>query len=295
MQRWFVAVGIWVGVALMMACGGQQTSPSTPSDPALDDPEAVDEEASAVSDGEKAIRAEDFAKARRIFEQIVGRTPNHAKAHHYLAVALEQLGDSVGAEKHYRQAIASSRALTDSVMNLTALLIDATRFREAEEILVKATQQHPGDRDLHLNLAYARLGLGDSKGATDSILQARERSAGDVEVLAQCADLFRRARALDQCVATLTEAIDLRAVGQLYASRALCKQANKDKVGAKADYEKAIALDPNSASAHFQYGQFLLDVEGNKDAAIQEFETCARLAPTSKCKQLADEARKGAK
>ena len=282
----------WLGTLLLAACGGPPSQSSTPIDIDLDDSQAIDVEAAEVAEGEKALRAENFSKAKQVFEEILARHPDHPKANHYLAVVLEQLDDVEGAVKHYRLALASPSPLNDSVMNLSALFIDAERFQEAVDILVPMIQRHPQDRDLQINLAYARIGLQDFDGAIAPISRARELAEGDIEVLSHCADLFRLAHSPKMCIATLDNAIKARPTALLYANRGLCKQANKDMVGAKADFQKSLSVDSNLAHAHYLYGTFLMTVEGNKSAAIKEFEACARLSPESNCKQLADEARK---
>ncbi|MCL2822622.1 MAG: tetratricopeptide repeat protein [Polyangiaceae bacterium] len=318
-----VFVGTLVCACGVWACGGPAAGTATPA-PA-DDPLAEDSEAGAVSDGEKAIQAGDFAKAKEILSGVVSRQPNHAKACYLLGVALENLGDPTGAEQQYRKAISLSPDLTEAVLNLTAFLVDAQRFEEAEKILVEATRRHPRDPDLHINLGYARLDQNNLSGARQAfdaalaisdtpsvrlglaelqlrakqpdvaiphIRSAKDRSSADVDILVQCADKFRRAGAPELCVDALDGAIKLRPIAELYVSRGTCKVMNKDTAGARADYEKAISIEPGNAPAHFQYGRFLLQVEQNKAGAIKEFETCARLAPQSDCQQWVERARK---
>lgn len=313
-------------VAALFACGGPSTQPGSPADVPPDQTDGAEDDGAAVARGEAAIQAKDFEQARTVFAEIVQRRPDHPKANHYLGVALEGLGDKAGAEKHYRAAIAAAPTLTDAALNLSALLIDAQRFDEAIVVLEASSKKNPKDPALHTNLAYARMGKNDNEGAIKAfrdalaivdnadahlgladLLIATDKKAEGIDeakkavalapdnpdILAPAADLFRKAGAADLCVDAFDKAIAKQPAAQLYASRGVCKQANRDTAGAKADYEKAIEVDPNFGPAHYLLGRHLLAVDRNRDAAIRAFEACARVAPQSKCQEAADQARKG--
>jgi Tfp pilus assembly protein PilF len=312
----------WVG--LLLACGGPPAEPATPVDGPGTDPASTPDDSDAVAEGEDAIKAQDFEKAKKIFGDIVQRRPDHAKANHYLAVALENLGDASGAEKHYRAALASAPTLTDAALNLSALLIDAKKFEDAAKVLSDTAKRNPKDPALQINLAYARMGMNDIPGAEaafaaalaindtadarlglaelqlssektnealPNIEKAMQLAPDNVDVLAMSAELFRKSRSAERCIAAYDKAIALKPVAQLYANRGVCKQMKKEMPGAKADYQKAIEVDSSFAPAHFLLGRFLLSVEKNRKAAIEAFEACAKVAPESKCAQAAEQAR----
>lgn len=314
-----------LGVGLMglaVACGPGPGPVSPANGP--DDPQAEDD-SGAIAEGEAAIKAGEFEKAKALFAGIVERRPDHPKANHYLAVALEHLGDKSGAEKHYRIALEHAPSLTDAALNLSALLIDAEKFSDAAAVLEQTAGKNPKDAALQINLAYARMGMNDAAGAesafraalaiaetadarlglaelqlaTDKVDEAIAnidkvvQGAGDnVDALAMSAELYRKAKAPQQCIAAFDKAIALKPVAQLYSSRGVCKQMNKDMPGAKADYQKAIEVDPQFGPAHFFFGRFLLTVEKDREGAIKAFETCAQVAPDSKCAEAAEQARK---
>jgi Tfp pilus assembly protein PilF len=315
----------WLGLVALFACGGPASQPAVPTGTTVQDPAGDEADAEAMAEGEEAIKTKDFVKAKAVFSAIVARKPDHPKANHYLAVALENLGDAQGAEKHYRAALAAAPSWTDSVLNLSALLIDSQRFEEAEKVLASSASRNPKDAALQLNLAYARMGNKDIEGAktafesalalADSpdvrlgladllvesgkydeakahIDRAVQQAPENLEVLTMAAELYRKARLPDDCIVAYDKAIALRAVSQLFSNRGVCKQMKKDNAGAKADYKKAIETDPAYAPAHFLFGRFLLTVEKNKKAAIEAFEACEKIAPDSKCKQAAEEARR---
>ncbi|MCU0690363.1 MAG: hypothetical protein MUF54_03085, partial [Polyangiaceae bacterium] len=114
-----------------------------------------------------------------------------------------------------------------------------------------------------------------------------------VQILATVADLLRQARKFSDCVAVLDKAIALRQAAELIAARGVCRRGNKDNAGAKADYQRAVDVDPAYGPAYFLLGQHLLQVDKNRAAAVSAFEKCAAVAPDSKCKEAAETAKKG--
>ena len=327
MKRPGMARLLWgLGVlGLFAACGGPAAEPAMPVDGPGDASAESQDDQQSVAEGEAAIKAQDFERAKEIFGEIVQRRPDHPKANHYLAVALENLGDTEGAQKHYHAALAAAPGLTDAALNLSALLIDAQSYEEAAKVLAASAKRNPKDGALQINLAYARIGMNDMTGAEEAfkaalsigdnpnarlglaeLMLATKRvdealenigaavaaAPEDVDVLAMSAELFRKARAADRCIATYDKAIELKPVAQLFANRGVCKQMNKDLPGAKADYEKAVATDGSFAPALFLLGRFLLTVEKDRDAAIKAFEKCAEIAPESKCAAAAEQAKK---
>jgi len=314
------------GAAMVWACGGPAAEPVTPADSPAEEPSGAPGDADAVAEGEAAIERGDFEAARRVFGEIVERRPDHPKANHYLAVALEQLGDRAGAEKHYRAALAAAPSLTDAALNLSALLIDGQKYNDAAAVLADTAKRNPKDPALRINLAYARMGMNDVAGAEAAFAAALEiadtpdarlglaelqiatkradealanidkamgAAPGNVDVLAMSAELYRKARAPERCITAYDKALAQKAVAQLFANRGVCKQMNKDMAGAKADYEKAVEADPQYAPGHFLLGRFLLSVDKDRKAAIEAFETCAEIAPDSKCAEAAKRAKEG--
>lgn len=318
-----VAVGGVLGLVCALGCGGTNppaNEPVAPSEPS----EGTRQDDGALEQAEDAIRASDFERVKTVCTQLVQREPNNAKAHYYLAVASENLGDKPQALSHYREALRVDASLAEAALNLSALLIDDSAFDEAVKVLDEAAKRNPQDAALRVNLGYARLGMNDLNGAEKAfddalgisdaadarlgmaelwlvqskperamphIGKAVELAPTQVQVLVTAAELYRKSHAGAECVAAYDKAIEQKPIAQLYANRGVCKQINKDSAGAKADYQKAIEVDPNYGPAYYLFGRYLLSVEKNKKAAIEQFEHCAKVAPDSQCKQAAEQAK----
>src|SRR5687767_4683572 len=106
----------WFGcAALALAFGCSSTPP--PAAPDEPPPSLEEDEPSGDSEGFKAgtdaIAAGDFEKARGIFEKIAGEQPSNAKAHFYLGVAQQNLGQGEPAAQSYERALELDPKLTE--------------------------------------------------------------------------------------------------------------------------------------------------------------------------------------
>src|SRR5690606_37865213 len=122
-----------------------------------------------------------------------------------------------------------------------------------------------------------------ASGATDKGLAELDKLAGSesVEVLASVADQYGRAKAFDRCASTLDRALGKQQAAELFVKRGLCKHDNKDEAGAKADFEKAIELEPTSAKGYYYLGQSLKAMK-DKKGAKKAFQKVIELEPNGK-------------
>src|SRR5690606_11672900 len=127
-------------------------------------------------------------------------------------------------------------------------LFDLGRAQEAAAALEPVAS---ASEDPSLRFVYAQALL--AAGSTERALAELDRLAESesVEVLASVADQYGRAKAFERCIRTLDKAIGIEGAGELYVRRGLCKHDSKDEKGAKADFEKAIEVEPNSPKAYY--------------------------------------------
>lgn len=286
----------WGGFALVVLAFGCSSAPpqqaKTP-DPPLEDspanakPEKVLAASSAkVQQGIDAIQRQDFAAAKSVLTEAHAEAPKDAQAAFYLGVACEGLGDLGSAEKHYRSAHELDPQLVDASANLSAILLDGGKNKEALPIIeqgLKAAPKHPellvnhaialeaeGKRDealaayakavvarpdaADLRLAYAELLAGQDKKA-EALEQVRAAAkTDDPKLLAAVAEAFGRLKAPADCVSVLDRALKSTPTAALQVRRGICRHGAGDDAGAQADYEAALKLDPRFAAAHYYMG-----------------------------------------
>jgi Tfp pilus assembly protein PilF len=98
--------------------------------------------------------------------------------------------------------------------------------------------------------------------------------------------MLGRLKSWDDCAKALGNAIAIEAASELYVKRGLCLHGKDDEVAAKADFEKAIELDPKSAKAHF-YLAHNLRAKGDKKGAKAEFKKVIELEPSGQMSEAA--------
>lgn len=82
-------------------------------------------------------------KAKWHLEKTISLDPEFADVFDFLGVTFQVLGDYKSAEKHFRQAIPLDFEFVESRIHLGKLLLEESRFKEAEEIFSKVSQGEP--------------------------------------------------------------------------------------------------------------------------------------------------------
>ncbi len=280
-----------------------------------------------VVKGKAALEQGDEAGARAAFEAALAKAPNDADAHAYLGALLEK-GDKAAAERHYRAALASAPGHEIGSVNLSALLLDTGKYDEAIAIARAGAEQHAQSAALAENLGVALASKGDEAAATTSMelavrlapkdplalltlgqwlgkwkktdaakerfLQAEKLAGGDLGVLASVGFELKNVGAFADCVRVLDGTIAKKDAAELRTYRALCKLGARDKAGALADLEAAVAKEPKYAPAHFYLGGRHAEAGKWKDV-LTDYETYLKLEPDGPMKKAAEERVKLAK
>jgi Flp pilus assembly protein TadD len=293
-----VALGV-LSAALLLGCGGGEPQVEDPSgsrldaDPPLSDDGAGAQKGAAGTDlqrGRTYLEEGKFAEAKDHLEKARAKDPKSAEAAFYLALAQEKLGDKVGAEQSYMDALKLDPKLAEAAGNLTALYLEEpARPDEAIKILKDMLAKVPKDTALMTNLAYAyalkkdvanaskqydaiiagggagvdvRLAYGqlllDAKQkekAAEQFKKGVEAADKDAPMLITLGLLLGQAGAFGDCVKAFDKAIAQKSDHpESFVRRGICRHELKDEAGARADYEAAIKLKPDFAAAHYYLG-----------------------------------------
>lgn len=299
---------VLASLVLVFACS--PPPPETPaSPPSLDGEPAAASEGAGSQAGIDAISASEFEKARGIFAKLVGEQPSNAKAHYYLGVAQQNLGQGEAAVQSYERALELDPKLSEATVNLTAALLDAGDAARAAPVIERGLASEPNHPGLLYNRALAASLLGQktqavkayrealaadpnnveikygyaealvvagSNGAARELLAELVQS-DDVAVLASTARLLGRLEEFDGCIQALTAALGREASAELLVARGLCHHGKKDDVAAFADFQRAIEREPRYAPAHYYAGMDLKQ-RGKKAEARAALSRAAELA-----------------
>jgi tetratricopeptide (TPR) repeat protein len=300
--------------------------------PPTDDGRSPGAGASDFDRGVAYVEKEAWEQAVPHFDKSLEADPNNAEAHYYRALAQARLGNDADAEKGLERAIELKGDLVLARAHLGELYLvsEPPRAKKAIEVLKPAAQADPKDADTQQLLAYAyRLEKRYNESAkhyeatlkiennpkfrfdyADMLFEAGRLDqavaqmrlalpafADDVAVVAQLAHRFAKAKAYDDCIEAFSRAIELNAKEPgFHLHRGLCKHSRQDEEGARADYQKAVGIDPKFQAGWYYLGMSFL--EGRRTTqAVDALEKASKIDKNSavgkKAKEKLDELGKG--
>jgi tetratricopeptide (TPR) repeat protein len=267
-----------------------------------------------VSEGTKAndlLQSGKPSEAAQIYRHMLEENPSNAWTAYNLALALEALHDTKGAEDALRKAIDINPKLANVRAELGGLKLADGDLQSAQKWLESALDLEPGFAEARGNLAMLYARKGDLVSAEKFLRQALEDNPKYKEghlnlglVLAQQNRKSDAEKELDKAIALapkdlatlstagkakvqmgktsegialLRQVVDLApdmAVGHLDLALALADSYNLP--AALVHTSEAVRLAPQSAAAHFYRGRVLYDLGRSKEAQT-EFETAGRI------------------
>jgi protein O-GlcNAc transferase len=252
--------------ALTLAVGVLEGAPAAAQAPDLD---AVLSRAVALH------QSGDFEGAAALYVQILRAVPGATHVRSNLGAAWAAMGRYDDAIDQYGQALKQED--DPSIRrNLAVALVKTGQTREAATEAERALLAQPSDRDALLLVADCRLRLGETQGAVDLLKPAAAASPGDKAVAyllgTALIDLNRTAEA--QAVMDGLFRDDSAEAHVLLGSM---HSKHKDWTAARAEYEKARAMNPRLPLVNFLYGEAVMkernDWAGAAAAFRDELET----------------------
>lgn len=265
-----------------------------------------------VAKGLERLEAGDLEGARASFDAAIKKDARDDRAHHALGVTLDRTGDKAGAERSFREALRIRPDLEAASVDLSAMLIDAERYDDAEKVARDGLAKHDASAPLRMNLGIALAAKGDAAGgrreleaavkrtpddpmarltaghwlvvlkqadaAVMHLRAARALAKDDVPLLASIAQELRLGGAFEDCVITFDKAIAVKDTPDLRTERAVCRGAAKDDAGALEDLRAAIQADAKYAPARYYLGNRYASAGKFREAAA-EYEAYLKLAP----------------
>jgi tetratricopeptide (TPR) repeat protein len=159
-----------------------------------------------------------------------------------------------------------------------ALLAEGSRLADALRMLERAVELDPHRPEFHLYVGWAANEAGNVPKAQRELDQAISLDQGLADAYWQRGVLRQRQGAVRDAVQDLTRALQLRPTR--YEAHAALADAYYDlgrEPAALAEWQKAVAAQPDNATWHFRYGKLLVD-NHMSDAARTELNLALQLA-----------------
>ncbi|GEM_PF-114633 len=186
----------------------------------------------------------DLAHAASVYRAVLARTPDHARALHYMGLIAQQTGNS----------------------------------RQAVELLERAIASDPTDPRAYNHLGQIHARLNDKRAAAELFERALAIAPDHADTLNNLANVTLT-RDLQQAIALYRRALELRP-DSAAAAYNLAQALNEDHAfdEAVALFRRAIALDPAHVPARHNLA-LLLEQRGQFAEAIEQYLTVRRLDP----------------
>lgn len=132
----------------------------------------------------------DLAAAKGLYQKILDKEPNHAEAHHRLAVIADQQQDARTADEHYLKALTMNRRDADLLSDMGYSLYLRGKYDQSESRLKEALEANPYHRGAqsNLGLVYGR------QGKYDQALAAFRQAGTESEAQKNIAQIFPNGR-----------------------------------------------------------------------------------------------------
>lgn len=202
--------------------------------------------AAAMSRGNQAMRAADFAAAVDAFTQVTHDLPAFAEGYLNLGLALQQSGDLRAADEALKKASALKPSLRGANLFRGIIAYRENRFKDAEGLLEKETHLNPADAKAFMWLGVCRLGENDPRSAIAPLEKAYALDPTNVDIL------YHRGRAYlemaNQSYAAMYKVDrDSARVHQVLAEAYASGFRNQEAV---TEYETAVKMAPRQPGLH---------------------------------------------
>jgi tetratricopeptide (TPR) repeat protein len=232
----------------------------------------------------------DFQGALGDFREAQELDPEYAEAWNNSGIVRQELGDLTGAVDDFYQAIAIRRSYSDALNNrararqllgdLEAALRDYDTALDCAEARFAPTVHH--------NRGMLRLECGDLTGALADFDEALQALPDRVFTLVGRADARKRSGDLAGAASDLDRALQVAPESEcpmILHRRGGIRALEDDFVGAVADYEDALRLNPGFAMAYLSRGHARYHLRDRR--GLQDYRTALEMDPETTIRELA--------
>ncbi len=224
-----------------------------------------------VQDAQQRQRAGDLAGAVKEYRQFLQSYPEATAIHSNLGAALAGLGRFEEAISEYKIALKQSPQLVQARLNLALCYYKMGRIYDAADELEKVHMQDPGNHQAALLLGdcYMRLGREDD---VIRILEPEEKKyPDDLAVAYLLGTALIRGKRVNEGQVLVDRILRNGDSAEAHLMLGTAKMGANDFAGARDEFAKAVALNPNLAEVHVLYAKALM-LTGDSDLSEKQFQ-----------------------
>ena len=186
-----------------------------------------------------------WSDAQRFMEDTVSKSPNKARPHNNLAFFYFHQGKLTEAEREYKRAVTLDPDYYIAAYNLGMVYFEGNRLTEAGDIFLALTRHYPDFPDPYVGLAMVLSKFGHNQMALELLRHSPMPNSKNASAYIVLGNIF---------------------------------QSQKDGIQAKAMFQKAVWLNPDSSVGHYNLGNTYFK-EGNFYEALVSYQKAAKLNP----------------
>jgi Flp pilus assembly protein TadD len=204
----------------------------------------------SFGDGEAAYQAGNFGEAARVFEQYTGEKPDNAWGHYMLGLSAWKAGDSAKAEMAFEKALALDPDHKKSLVNLSRVLIEQSRFEDALVKLTRAGELESTSAEVQRLLGRTFHGQGKPDEAIAAYRRAIELDDMDVWSMNNLGFLYLEQGRPQEAILPLSRAVELKKdVATFHNNLGMALEHTGRYTAAAAEYNSALEADPGHEKA----------------------------------------------
>ncbi len=213
------------------------------------------------------------------FQDVLAEQPDSAKTLHNLGVALERLGETDLAVRHYRLAVQRDPEMAAAHKALAGLLLKRREFDAAIEQYHEAIRLRPDDLDAKTNLGAALASKGSIVEAVTTFEQVIATDGNLAEARYNLGAILMAQEKLNEAEAQFKRVVEIDAkYPDAHLALGALQERKGNRPAAAKLYEQEIEAHPESAKAHTRLG-LLLEREGRLAEAAAHFQRVLGIDP----------------
>ena len=231
-----------------------------------------------VQEGLQKQRIGDLEGAATDYRRFLLIHPEATAIHSNLGAALAGLGRFEEAISEYKTALRQSPTLVEARLNLALCYYKMGRIDEATAQLEKVHAESPGNHQAALLLGDCYMQMGREKDVIRILKPEEEEYPDDLAIAYLLGTALIRQKRVEEGQVLVDLILRNGDSAEAHLMLGTAKMGASDFAGARDEFAKANALDPNLPEVHVLYAKALM-LTGDSDLSEKEFAAELRVDP----------------
>jgi len=231
-----------------------------------------------VQDAQQKQRAGDLEGAVAEYQQFLRMYPEATAIHSNLGAALADLGRFEEAISQYKIALSQSPKLTQARLNLALCYYKMGRIDDAATELEKVRAEDPANRQAALLLGDSYMRLGRENDVIRVLEPEEKKYPDDLAIAYLLGTALIRQKRVEEGQVLVDRILRNGDTAEAHLMLGSAKMGASDFAGARDEFARAVALNPNLPEVHVLYAKALM-LTGDSDLSVKEFKAELQVDP----------------